>query len=169
LNVIQALADPHLFGALPRFRDLRTWRAWIVFLKALSGLPMDDDELALYRQCTGRTQPPTEEAQEAAAIVGRRGGKSIIGALIAVVVALLRDWRPYLSPGERAHVVVIAQNQRAAHVVLNYIRAFLRSIPVFSAEVMAERVGEIDLRNGVTIALHVQGGERVNHCRGDSG
>lgn len=38
----------------PLLKDLGTWGAWTVFLKALFALPMNEDELALYRQCTGR-------------------------------------------------------------------------------------------------------------------
>jgi hypothetical protein len=48
---------------------------------------MDDSELAIYRQCTGRTDPPNTEPSEAYTIVGRRGGKSFISALTGVFVA----------------------------------------------------------------------------------
>jgi hypothetical protein len=45
LTPIDALRDRRLFGALPEFRDLRTWSRWLVFLKAVFGLPLDEAEL----------------------------------------------------------------------------------------------------------------------------
>lgn len=153
MNILQALQDPALFGRLPRFRDLSSWTAWMVFLKALFALALTEEELDLYRRCTGRQDPPAREASEAAAVVGRRGGKSQIAALIAVFLAFFLDWRPHLAAGERVHVVLIAQNMRAARVVLGYIRGILRAIPAFARQVEAERSDEIDLKNLVTIGV----------------
>ena len=39
MTIIDALRDPSLIGGLPAFRDLSTWRRWLVFLCALYGLP----------------------------------------------------------------------------------------------------------------------------------
>ncbi len=153
MTLIDALRDRDLFGRLARFRDLATWTAWMVFLKALFALPMTDTEATLFTTHTGRTVLPQTEADEAAAIVGRRGGKSFIVAALAAFLAFFCDWRRYAAPGERIYVVVIAQNLRAARIVLNYIRGFLRSIPAFAQEVQKERAEEIDLRNGVTIGV----------------
>ena len=47
---------------------------------------------------------PTTQAKEAWLIIGRRGGKSFMMALIAVFLACFRDYRPHLAPGERALV-----------------------------------------------------------------
>ena len=43
-------------GLLPRMAggDLASWGPWIAALKALFALPLDEAELALYRQHTGR-------------------------------------------------------------------------------------------------------------------
>ncbi len=153
MTILDLFDHPDLLGGLRRFQG-PSWAAWRVALKALFALqPMDREELILYAGATGRDEPPTEEADEAAFIVGRRGGKSQVAALIAVFLALFRDWQPYLGPGERAHVVVIAQSQRAARTLLNYIRGLLRAVPAFAREIEAERAEEIDLRNRVTIAV----------------
>ncbi len=153
MTIIEALRDKDLFGKLARFRDLSTWAAWITFLKALFALPMTDDEAALFSTHTGRAIPPRKEADEVAAIVGRRGGKSFIVAVVVVFLAFFSAWRQHVAPGERVYVVVIAQNVRAARVVLGYIRGFLRSIPAFAREILKERADEIDLRNGVTVGV----------------
>jgi hypothetical protein len=79
LNVLEALDDEHLFA--PHFAPASTWRAWRGFLAALFGLPLDEDDLALYRKLTGRENAPSEPFREAWVVVGRRGGKSRIAAL----------------------------------------------------------------------------------------
>jgi len=153
VTLIEALRHPDAFGSVRRFRDLSSWSAWLVALQALYGLSMTDKELATFTACTGRTEAPTEEASEAVFIVGRRGGKSQVAALIAVYTALFRDWSTHLSAGERAHCVLVGQNMRAVRVLLGYVRGILNSVPAFAAEVEAERVDEIDLRNQTTISI----------------
>ena len=49
----------------PLFKDPSTWVAWRVFLKTLFALPLDNADLALYRQCTGRQNPPDKPFSEA--------------------------------------------------------------------------------------------------------
>jgi len=38
-TILDALEDGALFGALPAFRDLSSWRTWLTFLRATCGLP----------------------------------------------------------------------------------------------------------------------------------
>ena len=84
----RCLNDPNLFGR--HFRGA-SWAAWKVFLAALFAEPADEAGLAVYRERTGRTAWPTAPFQEAAVIVGRRGGKSRTLALIAVYLACFRE------------------------------------------------------------------------------
>ena len=71
-SILDAIDDPQLFA--PWFRDRSTWSSWLTFLRALFGLPLSDRELPLYRECTGRTEPPTAPATEGWLICGRRAG-----------------------------------------------------------------------------------------------
>jgi hypothetical protein len=54
-STLEPSAIPNVFGG---FFRAGTWAAWRVFLAALFGLPMTDDQLATYRRLTGRTTPP---------------------------------------------------------------------------------------------------------------
>jgi hypothetical protein len=148
-TIVEALDDPALLGAA--FPDPSSWGAWRAFLAALFGLPLDPGQLDFFQRCTGRESAPSQEVGEAAAIVGRRGGKTTAAALIATYLAVFRDWRPYLTPGERAHVVVISQSLKTARVPLGHIRSYFQAVPLLRQEVVAERAEELDLRNGVTI------------------
>src|SRR6185437_8428400 len=106
LSILDAIADKHLFA--PWFKDRATWAAWFAFLAALFGLPMTAEQLAIYRQCTGRSEPPSSPAKEGWLICGRRAGKSFMLALTAVFLACFFNYRPFLSPGERGTVLVVA-------------------------------------------------------------
>ena len=87
-------------------------------------------------------------------MVGRRGGKSRILALIATYLACVIDHRDYIVPGETPVVAVIARDRTQAKVILNYIAGFLRSIPLF-AELIEDELAEfIRLSNGVVIEVH---------------
>ena len=48
MDIVQAIKNKQLFR--PVFRDLSSWSSWLVLLKALFGLQMDDKELTLYKE-----------------------------------------------------------------------------------------------------------------------
>lgn len=151
MNILEAIDDPNLFG--PWFKDPKTWAAWRVFLAALFGLPMTDEQLAVYKECTGRTEPPAEAAAEGWLQVGRRGGKSLNMALIAVYLATFRDYRPYLVPGERGLVAVMASDKKQARTILRYASAMLTRIPMLANMVDREHAEGFDLNNDVSIEI----------------
>lgn len=147
------MKDRHLFGAIDQFRDLRSWARWQVFLKALFALPMQDDELAVYREHTGRERPPTTMPAEVFVAAGRRSGKTFVAALIAVYLACFRSYRQYLAKGERARVLCIATDRDQAGILLGYIRGYLTEIPLLNLLIESERAQAIDLTNGVTLQV----------------
>ena len=151
INIIQAIADEHLFK--PLFRDMASWGAWQTFLKALFALPLKKVEAALYRQATGREAIPGQPFLEAWVVAGRRSGKSFIAALIAVFLACFKDYRPHLAPGERAHILVIAADRGQAQAIFRYIKGFLASIPMLARMVESEKAESIDLTNRVTVSV----------------
>ena len=149
MTIIDAIMHEHIFAKL--FRDINEWRAWFCFLKVLFGLPLDDDELTLFRQCTGR-QSPHGPYFEAWLACGRRAGKSYILALIAVFLAVFRDYRPYLAPGERGTIMIIAADRKQARVILRYIRGMF-ALPALKRLVERETADSFDLVNSVTIEI----------------
>ena len=60
-DIISAIKHRGLFGSLPAFESLDTWTAWLVWLKVTFALPLDAADLEIFRQCTGRENPPTTE------------------------------------------------------------------------------------------------------------
>jgi hypothetical protein len=150
MNIIEALDDPNLLGA--SIRDAESWKPWRALLAAAFGLPLSEDALALYRQCTGRRGPAVAPAAYLWLCIGRRGGKSFAMALIAVYLAAFRDWRKYLSPGERAIVLLVAADREQAKILHRYCQGIL-SAPILQSLVWNVTASEIELKGGVTIEV----------------
>ncbi len=151
LSILNATTDPNLFGSL---LTGQTWAAWRTFLAVLFGLPLTAEQLALAHRCTGRQTFLTTPAREAAVVVGRRGGKSYIAALIAVFLATCRDYSAILSPGEWGVVVLIASDRRQARVLKRYISGLLRAVPMLAQLIYNETNDALELTNGITIEIH---------------
>jgi hypothetical protein len=113
---------------------------------------MDPDALNHYERHTGRTAPPSAPSREAWVIVGRRGGKSRIAALLTVYAAAFR--RYHLAPGERGVAMVIAADRRQARVVFRYVAALFDGCPML-APLVAQRTNEaLRLTNGIDVEIH---------------
>ncbi len=151
MNIRDATKDPFLFG--PWLRG-ETWRAWFVFLSALFGLEMTEQEADVFRKHTARSAMPRKPAREAWVVAGRRGGKSLIAALVAVFLACFRDYLGFLGPGEVATVMVMAADRKQARVVMRYIAGFLEGIPMLSAMITKRTKESIELSNRVVIEVH---------------
>jgi hypothetical protein len=150
MNIIEAVNDKNLFGQC--FKNSGTWATWRVFLKGLFGLPMDAADVESFKAFTGRTIAPTNQAQECLAIVGRRGGKSYMAAITACYLALFRDWKPYLSPGETGHILIIATDRVQARNIFGYVRAIL-SLKIFKSQIVKELDEEIRLKNQIAVKV----------------
>jgi len=151
ITILDAMDDRNLFAAW--FKRADTWAAWRAFLAALFALPMGPEQLVIYQQCTGRTAPPSTVAQEGWLICGRRAGKSFVLALVAVFLAAFHDYRPYLSPGERGTVLVIARDRKQARTILRYVRALLLHVPLLRQMVEREAAEGFDLTNQISIEI----------------
>ncbi len=156
-NIVEAWESSDYFR--PLFgKDLSSWKGWRTFLKALFGIPFEDEEeRLLFTLGTLRETPTPGGYHEAYAIVGRRGGKSRISSLIAAYEAVLGGWSDRVAAGERAWVFVLATDKAQAGIILNYTRAFLHLFddPKEPKKSLVDREGvdEIHLRNGISVAV----------------
>ena len=150
VTIQDVITDPNLFG--DRFQG-PSWKNWRVFLKAPFGLGLDAEESKVFQKFTERKVQP-QQVSEAWLVVGRRGGNSLISALVAVYLSCFRDYGECLAPGERATVMVIAADRRQARVVFRYIVGLLEECSMLLGLVQRRTAETIDLTNGVTIEVH---------------
>jgi hypothetical protein len=162
ISILTALNDPNLLGG-PGSLNGSSWQPWHVALKALFALPLDQNELELYQQCTGRQKPPIQPFKEAAFICGRRAGKTRTMALLAVFLATLRDWRPHLALGESAIIAIVSCDRQQSQVALSYIKGFLRNKPLLAELIESDLATVVRLSNGTAIEIHTA---RISSPRG---
>jgi hypothetical protein len=151
MNILDAISSDSVLAK--HFRG-DTWKAWRVFLAALFGLLLSPEELATYQRHTGRTQPPTTAHREAWLVIGRRGGKSFMLAVIAVFLAVFKDWRPHLGPGEVGTIMVVCADRRQARVILRYALGLLRAVPMLKRQIESTTKESITLKNSIVIEVH---------------
>jgi hypothetical protein len=151
MNILDAVRDPKVFAQF--FRE-PTWEAWRVFLVALFGLPMRPEQLAVYQAHTGRSAPPTRPSREAWLVIGRRGGKSFVLAVIAIFLACFFDWRPFLGPGEVGTIMIVAADRRQARVIMRYCLGLLEAVPMLKRQIEGTTRESISLRNRIVVEIH---------------
>jgi hypothetical protein len=148
ITISATMTAPELFG--PQFAG-ETWAFWLAFCASLFGEPLTGEQLAIFQRHTGRTHPPDKAVREAWAIVGRRGGKSLVAALIAVYIATLRD-HSYLK-GETGTIMCLAADRKQVRTILRYALNFMHSVPMLASLIESTTKEQITLTNGIVIEV----------------
>ena len=148
MDIISAIRDKKLFS--PWFQS-PSWKPWLAFLKALFAVPLDKEEVEIFKRHTGRGTSPADAAREAWIVVGRRGGKSLIASVVALYLAAFRDYSTHLMPGERGTVMLIAADRRQCRVLMRYITGFIDNIPMLKSMVVHRTRESIELSNRIVL------------------
>jgi hypothetical protein len=129
-----------------------TWNVWRAVLKAAHALPVTDDERVVLERLTGRETLLDLPCRELWLLLGRRSGKSIIAALLAVYATTCRSYA--LAPGEVGVFMVIAADRKQARVIKRYVSGLLRAHPSLEVLIDHETQEAIWLTNGLCIEIH---------------
>ncbi len=147
MNIIEFIRDPELVGS-----DLSSHQE--TALRLLYGLPLSKKQADIAKRALDTRAVPHKEFNEGTFICGRRSGKSDrLAANIAVYEAACGGHHQHLTTGERGHILLIAQDMRAARVLYRYILAKLKSSQLLSQLVQDIRKEEIELKDGLTISI----------------
>lgn len=122
-------------------------------MAALFGLGLSAEQKEVYRKFTGREDVPDRQFREAYLVCGRRSGKSVIAALIAVFVACFRKYEDVLAPGEWGVVMILASDRAQAKVIFHYVSALLDA-PLLRSMVVNRLKESIELNNRVRVEVH---------------
>lgn len=142
-----------LLGGLRHMREPATQRRWDAFLRAVYGLPLDDEGLGWFREHTGREVPRPGGYPEAVVITGRQSGKTqTAGDLLAYHAATAG---PEMAG---TYALAIAQDARGAmRSLLRYATAPFDgpgAVPMLAREVVGRTADSLTLANGVTLAAY---------------
>jgi hypothetical protein len=146
-DIIDFVTDRQLLG-------LTISLAQRTLLKSIYGIALTDEELEMFRACTGRATYPAHAFPEATIIAGARAGKdSRIAAPCTLYEAIFGQHERHLSRGETATIPLIAQDTRGAGVAFGYIRDYLQGSPLLATKLADEPLtSSLTLTNGVVIA-----------------
>lgn len=161
ITFADACLDPNLFGD---WFSADSWANWRVIDKAMFGLPLAADELEVFKAITGRAAAPETPANEVWLVVGRRGGKDVKSAALAVYLATIGveayGWRDRLVRGERGVVQVLAVDRDQAQVAFRYIAGFFEK-PMLRKLVSKQNADAIELTNGFAVEVTTADQRRV--------
>jgi Terminase large subunit, T4likevirus-type, N-terminal len=150
LPIDRVLTDSRLLGA--GLAPIETWQTWRITLRAAFGEALTDAEREVFKAIAGDRGLPLKRVRELWCIVGRRGGKSRVAAMLACFFACFVKHR--LAAGERGMVLVLAATVEQSRVVFGYTLAFLQKSDVLAREIESTTRHEIRLKNGIVIAIH---------------
>jgi hypothetical protein len=150
ISLSQALRDTNLLGEPLQAASFWTWKT---VAKLIDGMPLRENEIELFRQCTGRLELPTKPVRRLILLVGRRGGKDRFMSAVAVWrAALCADWHRHLSAGEQAVVMLLGADRKQAGILRRYCEGFLR-MPMLAQEVVRRTDEVIEFRNGASLEI----------------
>ena len=146
----QALSDP---GLLAHVIAGDSWRTWRILLIAAMGEELTDDERETRTKITGREREPGKRISELEVVAGRRGGKTIALAALATYLSTMCDHRDTLAAGETGVLLCLAQDQRIATKVLDFVEENLKRSPVLGQLVVGRSQDTLELRNSINVEV----------------
>lgn len=145
-----AFDDPALLAPVIGGDSREPMRA---LLLASHGEELTDSEREHFRRLTGREREPLARVEELHVLAGRRAGKSSGCASLAVYAASLCDHSDCLSPGERGVVLLVAENQRQAKILLRYIEGAFDASPALRKLIVNRTATSLSLDNRIDIEV----------------
>jgi hypothetical protein len=159
ISIASAINDKRLFGAA--LGDLSSWQVWLAVLSAAFALPLTAEQTKLFAAVSGGRLPPSRRVRELWCVAGRRSGKSRMAALISCYLGLFVKHK--VCAGERPMILCLAGSVDQAKTVFSYVKGFLQASPALRREVANVTAHEVQLKNGVTVAIH---SNSFRHLRG---
>jgi hypothetical protein len=154
----EALVDPALLGNVLVGESWDTWRS---LLLASMGERLTAGELATFQRVTGRTTAPSSRVEEAAFVIGRRGGKDRAASVLATYLAALVDWSSVLVRGERGLVLCIGPDQRQTKITRDYVEGCFDASPILAGLISNRTADTIELSNRVSIEVRAASFRRL--------
>lgn len=155
----RATSDPLLLGHVlhgPTFRPHR------ILLTAAFGEELTDDERVIFKQFTDRDHEPNECVREFAVVAGRRTAKTsglMSGA--ATYISGLCDFSDVLKPAETGTFLCLAQDQRTAKQVLDYVEDNFRRSKILKSRFVRRTSDQIELTNNIAIEVRAANSARL--------
>jgi hypothetical protein len=150
VSLRKALDDPNLLGHVMRGDS---WQPQRVLSYAAMGEELTDSERTIFEKFTGRSREPCHPVHEFHTIGGRRTGKTVTKAMNATYLSACLDYSDVLIRGEVGVCLCLAQDQRVASQLLNFVAENLDGSPILKQLVVNRTQDAIELANNVRIEV----------------
>jgi hypothetical protein len=158
LTMRLALADKALLASTLQGASWDTWRVMMI---AAMGERLTPSERKVFERFTGRPREPRQRIEEAAFVIGRRGGKDRAASILATYIGGLCDHKDVLAPGERGLVLCIAPDQKQSRITLDYVTANFEASPYLAQLIKARTADALELTTGITIEVRASSFRRI--------
>ena len=150
ISLREFLSDPELGGHV-MVGD--TWRPQRILSIAAMGETLTEPERVTFKQFTGRDREPGRAVREFHTIGGRRTGKTVTKAMNATYLASCCDYSDVLIRGETGVCLCLAQDQRVATQLLNFVESNLNGSPILRQLIVSRTQDAIELSNNIRIEV----------------
>lgn len=150
MNILELRHHPELLGPLRRGASRAAWDA---LHAAADGLPMTDEQHALYREFTGRSDRPNRPFKIVVVISGRRAGKDSEGIADRAIHRAITFDPSSAQPGEPVVIPIVCPDRTQARGTFDYIVGAVDQSEVLASEIAARTAWSLTLRNGVQIQV----------------
>ena len=132
-----------------------SWNAWKAIIAASYGLPLSPERLKIFERVAGYPyDPPKGGYKIIEAICAIQSGKTQVAATLVGFEGMFPEVAPDTRDGTYTNLrsVLVAQDARGVtRTMLARVRAVLRSVPAFAAQIASDTADAITLKNGVQI------------------
>jgi hypothetical protein len=146
----ETLADPDLLGHVMAGP---TWEPHKILALAAMGEALTDAERIVFHKFTGRDREPSERVSEFCIVAGRRTGKSVTMSMLATYLSTCCDYSDVLIAGETGVLLTLAQDQRVASQLLNFVEENLNGSPILKQLIVNRTADAIELKNRIRIEV----------------
>ena len=115
LNITEFATDPDFLGL-----SFEKRLAQDVILRAYYGLPLDEEQLEIFKVLTkGKGKySPGQVKNEAVLVLSTRSGKSFLVSVIVLYEATRDTWKRYVAKNEDVYICVVATRELQAKMII---------------------------------------------------
>jgi hypothetical protein len=129
--------------------------AWVAAYKGFEGKPLNDAELKIFQELSGKSDyTPSSARNELWCVKGRRsaGTKTAAKFVTYLISVHGAEYRQYAAKRDRLHALVVLQSREIARETMNYFASFYNDT-VLSSEVVEVLKNSIELKSGFVVSV----------------
>ena len=151
-----AFADDNVLGHVMAGDSFQPHR---ILLMAAFGEKLSKRERVIFKQFTGRDHEPNKMVSEFCVVGGRRTGKTVMLSTAATYLSGCCDYRDVLIPAETGVLLCLAQDQRIASKILEFVEENFKQSKILRQLLIRRSNDAIELKTTFVLRSDQQASE----------